>query len=75
MSGMREQIATGKGLFLGWKVVGTAFVVALFSWGFAFYGSGVFLHALHLARGWSIAVISAAITAQYVFSAGIVAYL
>ena len=72
---MREQVEARRGIFLGWKVVATAFVVALFSWGFAFYGSGVFLHALHQDRGWPISVISAAITTQYVLSAGIVAYL
>src|SRR5579859_3711825 len=72
---MREQVEARRGIFLGWKVVATAFVVALFSWGFAFYGSGVFLHALHQDRGWPISVVSAAITTQYVFSAGIVAYL
>ena len=72
---MREQVEAGRGIFLGWKVVATAFTVALFSWGFAFYGSGVFLHALHEDRGWPISVISAAITTQYVLSAGIVAYL
>jgi len=64
----------GRGIFLGWKVVGTAFVVAVFAWGFGFYGPSVFLHALHETRGWSIALISAAITLQYVLSAGIVAY-
>jgi MFS family permease len=72
---VHDQVKAGRGIFLGWKVVATAFVVALFSWGFAFYGSGVFLHALHQDRGWPISVVSAAITAQYVFSAGIVAYL
>jgi cyanate permease len=71
---VREQVEAN-GIFLGWKVVATAFVVALFSWGFAFYGSGVFLHALHQDRGWPISVISSAITTQYVLSAGVVAYL
>lgn len=71
----RKQVEASTGIFPGWKVVATAFVVALFSWGFAFYGSGVFLHALHQDRGWRISVISSAITAQYVLSAGIVAYL
>ena len=72
---MREQVETGRGIFLGWKVVATAFVVAVFAWGFGFYGPGVFLHSLHEARGWSISLISAAITAQFVLSAGIIAYL
>jgi MFS family permease len=72
---MSEQVAAGRGIFLGWKVVATAFVVAVFAWGFGFYGPGVFLHSLHETRGWSISVISAAITTQFVLSAGIIAYL
>ncbi|MGG5820968.1 MFS transporter [Falsiroseomonas sp. HW251] len=33
-------------VFFGWRVVAAAFVVALFGWGFGFYGPPVFLHAL-----------------------------
>lgn len=36
-----------RGIFFGWRVVGTAFVFAVFSWGVAFYGPSVFLHELH----------------------------
>ena len=72
---MSERVVAGRGIFLGWKVVATAFVVAVFAWGFGFYGPGVFLHSLHETRGWSISLISAAITAQFVLSAGIIAYL
>ncbi|HXP72628.1 MAG TPA: MFS transporter [Stellaceae bacterium] len=67
--------STSRGIFFGWKVVATAFTVAVFAWGFGLYGPAVYLHALHDARGWSISVISAAITWQFVLSAGIVAYL
>ena len=70
-----EQVEADRGIFLGWKVVATAFIVAVFSWGFAFYGPGVFLHWLHETRGWPISLISAAITAQFALSAGVVAYL
>jgi len=63
------------GVFFGWRVVAAAFVFAVFAWGIAFYGLSVFLHALHEARGWPISLISAAITAHYLLSAGLVAYL
>ncbi len=72
---MGERVAASRGIFPGWKVVATAFGVAVFAWGFGFYGPSVFLHVLHETRGWSIGLISAAITVQYVLSAGIVAYL
>ena len=68
-------VSPSGGIFFGWKVVATAFIVAVFAWGFGLYGPAVYLHALHEARGWSISVISAAITWQFVLSAGIVAYL
>jgi MFS family permease len=59
----------------GWKVVRAAFAVAVFSWGVGFYGPAVFLQTLHAERGWAIASISAAVTAHFLFSAGLVAYL
>ena len=62
-------------VFFGWKVVATAFVVAVFSWGIGFYGPSVFLHVLHSLRGWPVSVISAAITAHYLFSAAVVVRL
>jgi MFS family permease len=62
-------------VFFGWRVVGVAFIFAVFAWGIAFYGLSVFLHAIHEARGWPISLISAAITIHYLLSAGLVAYL
>jgi hypothetical protein len=62
-------------IFFGWRVVGVAFAFAVFAWGVGFYGWSVFLHALHESRGWSVSLISAAITAHYLLSAGMVAYL
>ena len=63
---------TANRVFFGWKVVATAFAVAVFSWGIGFYGPSVFLHVLHSQRGWPVSAISAAITAHYLFSAAIV---
>ncbi|HTI83152.1 MAG TPA: MFS transporter [Acetobacteraceae bacterium] len=56
-------------MFFGWKVVATAFAVATFAWSFGFYGPAVFLNTLHQQRGWSVSVISAAITVHYLVSA------
>jgi len=61
--------------FRGWSVVCVAFTVAVFAWGVGFYGPSVFLQTLHATRGWSISTISAAITAHFLLSAVIVAYL
>jgi MFS family permease len=56
-------------------VVGAAFTIATFAWGVGFYGPPVFLQNLQVERGWSISAISAAVSAHFLFSAGLVAYL
>lgn len=61
--------------FPGWSVAWVAFTVAVFSWGVGFYGPSVFLQTLHATRGWPISMISAAVTAHFLLSAVIVAYL
>ena len=61
--------------FHGWRVVAGAFVLAVFGWGAGFYGPPVFLHAVREARGWPIALISAAITVHFVVGALVVANL
>ena len=63
------------GVFFGWRVVGAAFVFAVFAWGIGFYGLSVLLHAIHEARGWPISLISAAITAHYLLSAVLMTWL
>jgi hypothetical protein len=37
--------------FYGWRVVGAAFVLAVFGWGLGFYGPPVYLHAVRETRG------------------------
>ncbi|MEZ5854203.1 MAG: MFS transporter [Hyphomicrobiaceae bacterium] len=61
--------------FFGWRVVAAAFLLAFFGWGFGFYGPPVFLHAVRESRGWSVALISAAITTHYLVGALTVANL
>jgi len=62
-------------LFFGWKVVGAAFVAALLAWGVGVYGPPVFLKVLHDTRGWSISLISAAITCHFLIGAVAVVFL
>ena len=56
-------------LFHGWKVVATAFLVAMFGWGFGFYGAGVYLATLAETRGWATGTVGAAITGYYLLGA------
>jgi hypothetical protein len=59
--------------FYGWRVVGAAFVLAFFGWGLGFYGPPVYLHAVREARGFSLAVVSTAVTLHFLVGAIVVA--
>lgn len=59
--------------FFGWRVMWAAFVVAVFGWGVGFYGPPVFLHTLVQTRGWSIGLVSTAVTTHFLLGAFAVA--
>jgi hypothetical protein len=59
--------------FHGWRIVGAAFVLAFFGWGLGFYGPPVYLHAVREARGFSLGVISSAVTVHFLAGALVVA--
>jgi Major Facilitator Superfamily len=61
--------------FYGWRVVSAAFVLAIFGWGLGFYGPPVYLHAVKEARGWSLALVSTAVTVHFLAGAFVVANL
>ena len=61
------------GTFYGWRVVGAVFVLAMFGWGLGFYGPPVYLHAVRETRGWSLMLVSTAVTVHYLFGAIVVA--
>ena len=56
-------------MFYGWYVVAGAFVVAVWGWGFGFYGTGVYLASLRAFHGWPTMAVSWAITLYYVCAA------
>ena len=62
-------------MFFGWKVVITAFTLTTFAWSIGFYGPSVFLSTLHQQHGWSVSIISAAITTHYLVSSVLTAQL
>lgn len=61
--------------YRGWRVVAACFLMALFCWGFAFYGHGVFLAELQRLHGWSTALISGASTATHLLGALLAAFV
>jgi MFS family permease len=66
---------TRPGTFYGWHVVSAAFVLAIFGWGLGFYGPPIFLHAVRETRGWSLALVSTAVTVHFLIGAIVVANL
>jgi MFS family permease len=61
--------------FYGWCVVWGAFLLAAFGWGLGFYGPPVFLQAVRETRGWSVSLISSAVTFHFLVGALVVARL
>lgn len=61
--------------FYGRRVVAAAFVLAVCGWGLGFYGPPIYLEAVRTARGWPLAVISAAVTTHFLAGALVVANL
>jgi MFS family permease len=60
-------------VFHGWKVVGCAFLIAVFGWGFGFYGIGVFLAELVARHGWATRSVASAVTVLYLTGAVLIA--
>jgi MFS family permease len=61
--------AAKQSMFYGWRVVAAAFVLAVFGWGLGFYGPPIYLHAVAEARGWSLALVSSAVTLHFLVGA------
>ncbi|MBB1628923.1 MFS transporter [Achromobacter sp. UMC71] len=61
--------------FFGWNVLYATFALAIFGWGVGFYGPPVFLHAVVQRTGWSVALVSAAVTLHFLCGAVVVANL
>lgn len=59
----------------GWPAVFTCFCVAIFSWGFGFYGQAVFLAELHRLRGWPTSLIGGATTVFYFCGALLIPFI
>jgi len=53
----------------GWRVVLTAFCMALYAWGLGFYGLSMYVHHLGSEGGWSPTLLSAATTGYFLAGA------
>lgn len=61
--------------FHGDTVVRAAFLSGLLGWGMGFYGPPIFLYAVMSATGWSVSLVSAAVTLHFLFGAIVVSWL
>jgi MFS family permease len=75
LSPMSGESRIGRQAFFGWRVTWAAFIVAVFGWGLGFYGPPIYLYAVQEQRGWSLELVSAAVTAHYLIGAFLVANL
>ena len=66
---MQASIPARARVYHGWHVVSVAFGVALFSWGFGFYGASLYVVEITQRTGWPTATVSTAITGYYLLSA------
>jgi Major Facilitator Superfamily len=60
-------------VFFGWRVAAAVFVLAAFGWGLGFYGPPIYLHTVRETRGWSLALVSTAVTVHFLFGAIVIA--
>jgi MFS family permease len=74
-TGSPPMARAGASKFFGWRVVAGAFVLAIFGWGIGFYGPPVFLHSVVERTGWSVALVSSAVTFHFLAGAVVVANL
>jgi MFS family permease len=62
-------------MYHGWKVVACAFLIAVFGWGFGFYGIGVFLAELVERHAWATSSVASAVTVLYLAGAVLIAFI
>jgi MFS family permease len=56
-------------IFYGWHVVAVCFVAAVFAWGLGVFGASVYLNEVTSQHGWSVSLVSVAVTIFYLTSA------
>ncbi len=61
--------------YAGWRVVLACFVMAIFAWGFGFYGQAVYLAELGRLYAWPTSLIAGASTFFYLLGAGLVVFV
>jgi MFS family permease len=55
--------------FYGWRIVWACLFIAFVAWSFALYGPSVYIYALNEKTGWSVGLISMALTFSFLINA------
>ena len=61
--------------YFGWRVALACFLMAMFTWGFGFYGHAVYLAELQRLHGWSVTLIASASTVAYLVGGVLVIFV
>lgn len=61
--------------FFGRNVLAATFVLAIFGWGVGFYGPPIYLHSVVQRTGWSVPLVSSAVTVHFLVGTVVVANL
>lgn len=72
---MTSSPASKKPPFFGWRVVTATFILAIFGWGVGFYGPPIYLQMVVQRTGWSVTLVSTAVTLHFLVGAAVVANL
>lgn len=72
---MYQETSMPQSPFFGAWAVRAAFVLAVFGWGVGFYGPSIYLAEVIARTGWSVSLVSAAVTVHFLFGALIIANL
>jgi MFS family permease len=72
---MSRAFVSPRSRFFGPWVVRAAFLLAIFGWGVGFYGPPIYLAEVMSRTGWSLSLVSTAVTVHFLFGAMVVANL
>lgn len=62
-------------VFWGWWMVFGCMAVAVVAWSFALYGPSVYLHTISQLHGWSIGLVSSALTVSFLVNASVLMFV
>jgi MFS family permease len=62
-------------VFHGWWMVAGCMAVATVAWSFGLYGPSVYLHTISQMHGWSIGLISSALTLAFLVNASVLSFV